>query len=39
MDKNANLSFPLGSGRGFLSDLQNIDLCFVTEVSLNFLPA
>lgn len=31
--------FILASGRGFLSDLQSIDLCSVTKVSLNFLPA
>lgn len=39
MDKNVSLTFHLGSGRGFLSDLQNIDLCSVTKVPLNFLPA
>lgn len=39
MDKNANLSFHLGSGRGFLSDFQSTDLCSVTKVSLNFLSA
>lgn len=39
MDKNANLSFHLGSGRGFLSDLQSTDFCSVTKVSLNFLCA
>lgn len=38
MDKNASLSFCLGSGRGFLSDLQNIDLCSVTKGVIELSP-
>lgn len=39
MDKNASLSFILGSDRGFPSDLQKIDFWSATKVTLPFFTA